>query len=77
VIAIDGRSLKGAYEKGEKSSPRMMLSAYARSLRLTLVCDRRMVETIIGKGGHYCIALKGNQEPLLTDARRTWQKRTS
>ena len=29
VIAIDGKSLKGAYDKGEKSSPRMMVSAYA------------------------------------------------
>jgi predicted transposase YbfD/YdcC len=36
VIAIDGKSLKGAYEKGEKSSPRMMVSAYAAGLRLTL-----------------------------------------
>jgi hypothetical protein len=36
VIAIDGKSLKGAYEKGEKSSPRMMVSAYATGLRLTL-----------------------------------------
>jgi len=102
VIAIDGKSLKGAYEKGEKSSPRMMVSAYATGLRLTLAtvaakdrnevdaaleviglidlkgkivtadalhCNRRMVETIIEKGGHYCIALKGNQESLLSDAR--------
>ena len=36
VIAIDGKSLKGAYEKGERSSPSMMVSAYAAGLRLTL-----------------------------------------
>jgi hypothetical protein len=36
VVAIDGKSLKGAYDKGEKSSPRMMVSAYAAGLRLTL-----------------------------------------
>ena len=36
MIAIDGKSLKGAYDKGEKSSPRMMVSAYAAGLRLTL-----------------------------------------
>jgi hypothetical protein len=30
VLAIDGKSLNGAYEKGEKSSPRMMVSAYCR-----------------------------------------------
>src|SRR5215470_14475860 len=29
VIAIDGKSLKGAFEKGEKSLPKMMVSAYA------------------------------------------------
>jgi len=102
VIAIDGKSLNGAYEKGEKSSPRMMVSAYAAGLRLTLAtvaakdrnevdaglevlglidlkgkivtgdalhCNRRTVATIVGKGGDYCIALKGNQESLLSDAR--------
>jgi hypothetical protein len=102
VIAIDGKSLKGAYEKGEKSSPKMMVSAYATGLRLTLAtvsakdrnevdaaheviglidlkgkivtadalhCNRRMVEAIIEKSGDYCIALKGNQDSLLSDAR--------
>jgi predicted transposase YbfD/YdcC len=102
VIAIDGKSLKGAYDKGGQSSPRMMVSAYAAGLRLTLAtvaakernevdaaldvlglidlkgkivtgdalhCNRRMVELIVAKGGDYCIALKGNQESLLSDAR--------
>jgi predicted transposase YbfD/YdcC len=107
VIAIEpapaqAKSLKGAYDKGEKSSPRMMVSAYAAGLRLTLATvaakngnevdaalevlglidlkgkivtgdalhgNRRMVSTIVGKGGDYCIALKSNQESLLSDAR--------
>jgi predicted transposase YbfD/YdcC len=102
VIAIDGKSLKGAYDKGGKSAPKMMVSAYAAGLRLTLAtvaaedrnevdaaleviglidlegkivtgdalhCNRRMVEKIVQKGGAYCIALKGNQESLLSDAR--------
>jgi predicted transposase YbfD/YdcC len=102
VIAIDGKSLKGAYDKGGKSAPKMMVSAYAAGLRLTLAtvaakdrnevdaaleviglidlkgkivtgdalhCNRKMVEKIIEKGGDYCIALKGNQESLLSDAR--------
>ena len=109
VIAIEpapakagGKSLKGAYDKGGRSSPRMMVSAYAAGLRLTLAtvaakdrnevdaalevlglidlkgkmvtgdalhCNRRMVETVVQKGGDYCIALKGNQESLLSDAR--------
>jgi predicted transposase YbfD/YdcC len=36
VIAIDGKSLKGAYDKGEAHMPRMMVTAYATNLRLTL-----------------------------------------
>lgn len=36
VIAIDGKSLKGAYDKGEAYAPRMMVSAFAAGLRLTL-----------------------------------------
>jgi len=109
VIAIEpapakagGKSLKGAYDKGDKSSPKMTVSAYAAGLRLTLAtveaedrnevdaalavlglvdlkgrivtgdalhCNRRMVDLIVKKGGDYCIALKGNQESLLSDAR--------
>ncbi|MFL9824954.1 hypothetical protein [Rhodoplanes sp. SY1] len=34
-----------------------------------LHCNRRMVERIVEKGRDYCIALKGNQESLLSDAR--------
>jgi predicted transposase YbfD/YdcC len=36
VIAIDGKSLKGAHAKGEAYMPRMMVTAYAADLRLTL-----------------------------------------
>jgi len=36
VIAIDGKSLKGAYDKGRAFMPRMMITAYATDLRLTL-----------------------------------------
>lgn len=107
VIAIDGKSLKGAYDKGEKHKPKMMVSAYAAGLRLTLAtvaakdgnevdaaleviglidlkgkivtgdalhCNRRMVGKIVEKGGDYCIALKGNQESLLSDARACLSK---
>ena len=45
VIAIDGKSLKGAYDKGRKSAPKMMVSAYAAGLRLTLA-------TVEAKGGN-------------------------
>jgi predicted transposase YbfD/YdcC len=36
VIAIDGKALKGAYDKGGAHMPRMMISAYAAGLNLTL-----------------------------------------
>lgn len=36
VIAIDGKSLKRAYDKGGAHMPRMMVTAYATELRLSL-----------------------------------------
>ena len=102
VVSVDGKALRGAYNKGEKGKPQMMVSAYASDLRLTLAtvaakngnevdaalevlglidlkgkivtgdalhCHRKMVETIIAKGGDYCLALKANQDSLLSDAR--------
>ena len=102
VIAIDGKTLKGAYDKGKSSEAEMMVSAYATGLRLTLAtvaakkrnevdaalevldlvdlkgkivtadalhCHRKMAAKIVAKGGDYCLALKGNQDSLLSDAR--------
>lgn len=36
VIAVDGKALAGAYDKGKASSPKMMVSAFAAGLRVTL-----------------------------------------
>jgi len=36
VIAIDGKVLKGAHDKGKASEAEMMVSAYATGLRMTL-----------------------------------------
>jgi len=104
VIAIDGKALRGARDKTETESARtrMMVSAYAARLRLTLAtvsadrgtelnaaievlglialrgkvvtgdalhCNRRTVAAINAGGGDWCLALKGNQESLLSDAR--------
>lgn len=102
VIAIDGKALRGAREKNESARTRMMVSAYASRLRLTLAtvtadrgteldpaiealelialkgkvvtgdalhCNRRTVAAINAGGGNWCLALKGNQESLLSDAR--------
>jgi hypothetical protein len=61
VIAIDGKSLKGAYEKGKKSSPLEVIGLIDLKGKIVtadaLHCNRRMVEAIIEKGGDYCITL--------------------
>ena len=107
VIAIDGKALRGAREKGQSARTRMMVSAYATRLRLTLAtvaadnggeleaalevlglialkgkvvtadalhCNRRTVAAITGGGGEYCLALKANQDSLLSDARSCFGK---
>ena len=40
VIAIDGKALRGARDKGQSARTRMMVSAYATRLRLTLAADQ-------------------------------------
>ena len=107
VIAIDGKALRGARDKGQSARTRMMVSAYATRLRLTLAtvaadnggeleaalevlglialkgkvvtadalhCNRRTVAAITGGGGDYCLALKANQDSLLSDARSCFGK---
>jgi predicted transposase YbfD/YdcC len=36
VVAIDGKSLRGAYEKGQVHMPKMIVSAFAAETRMTL-----------------------------------------
>lgn len=107
VIAIDGKALRGARDRNESARTRMMVSAYASRLRLTLAtvaadrgteldaaiealglialkgkvvtgdalhCNRRTVAAINAGGGDWCLALKGNQESLLSDARSCFGK---
>jgi predicted transposase YbfD/YdcC len=107
IIAIDGKALRGARDPGESARTRMMVSAYASRLRLTLAtvpadrgtelsaaiealglidlrgkvvtgdalhCNRRTVAAINAGGGDWCLALKGNQESLLSDARGCFSK---
>ncbi len=107
VIAIDGKALRGARGKGESARTRIMVSAYAARLRLTLAtvaadhggeleaalevlglialkgkvvtadalhCNRRTVAAITAGGGDYCLALKANQDSLLSDARSCFGK---
>jgi predicted transposase YbfD/YdcC len=107
VIAIDGKALRGARGKAESARTRMMVSAYAARLRLTLAsraadngteldaalevlglvalkgkvvtgdalhCNRRTVAAINEGGGDWCLALKANQDSLLSDARACFGK---
>jgi predicted transposase YbfD/YdcC len=107
VVAIDGKALKRAYDKGKSHAPKMMVSAFAAEMRMTLSCleakggneieaalellglidlkgkivtadalhcHRKMAEKIIERGGDYCLALKGNQQSLLSDARSCLSK---
>jgi predicted transposase YbfD/YdcC len=102
VVATCGKALRGARGKGESARSRMMVSAYASRLRLTLAsatadggteldaalevlglialkgkvvtadalhCNRRTVAAINAGGGDWCLALKANQDSLLSDAR--------
>ena len=110
VIAIDGKALRGARDKGQNALTRMMVSADAARLRLTLAtvaadpggepeaalevlglialngkvvtadalhCNRRTVAAIMQGGGDYCLALKANQDSLLSDARSYFGKALS
>ncbi len=102
VVAVDGKVLRGSRDAAEAGRTRMMVSAYAARLRLTLAtvpaerggelaaaiealglvalrgkvvtadalhCNRRTVAAINAGGGDWCLALKANQDSLLSDAR--------
>lgn len=61
IVAVDGKSLKGAYDKGAAHAPKMMVSAYAADLRMTLATiaaeDRNEVDAALEVLG--LIDLKG------------------
>ena len=71
VIAIDGKALRGARDKGQSARTRMMVSAYAARLRLTLATvaadNGGELEAAIEVLG--LIALKG--KVVTADAART------
>jgi len=80
VVAVDGKSLKGAYDKGKAHAPKMMVSAYAAGLRLTLATvaarDRNEVDAALEVLG--LIDLKGkivtgDALRRVVDARSTMQ----
>lgn len=101
VIAIDGKSLRGAYERGQSATPMHLVNAFAGKARLALAarkaprrkeldaaleilqmlrlkrkivtadalfCSRPFARTVLDHGGHYVLALKGNQGRLYANA---------
>jgi predicted transposase YbfD/YdcC len=100
-VAIDGKSLRRAYEKGRTHMPPLVVTAFdcetflslsqavagsggeaaaairaveLLSLKGALVsadalhCHRRMTKAVRRRGGHYLLAIKGNQSKLAREA---------
>ena len=100
-VAIDGKSLRRAYEKGRSYMPAMVVTAFdcetflslsqavageggeaeaaiqavqLLSLKGALVsgdalhCHQRMTQAVRSRGGHYLLAIKGNQSKLARQA---------
>jgi predicted transposase YbfD/YdcC len=104
VIAVDGKTLRGSFDRASGQSPPHMVHAWAVDQRLLLgqvatdaksneitavpkllamlslkgcivtadamSCQRAICAQIVGQGGDYVIALKGNQGILHDDVRR-------
>lgn len=109
VIAIDGKALRGAYERGRRATPLHLVNAFAAEARLALAshkapnrnevdgalevlrmlqlkgnivtadalfCIRPVAELIIKRGGHYVLALKGNQSKLFRSVRERFERKS-
>lgn len=105
-VAIDGKSLRRAYEKGRAHMPAMVVTAFdcgtflslsqevavageggeaeaaIRAVQLlslkgalvsgdALHCHQRMTQAVRSRGGHYLLAIKGNQSKLAKEANAT------
>lgn len=101
-VAIDGKSLRRAYDKGRAHMPPLVVTAFEcetfvslsqevagsggeaqaaiRAVELLVLkgalvsadalhCHQRMSQTVRNRGGHYLLAIKGNQSRLARDAR--------
>ncbi|MBA3811360.1 MAG: ISAs1 family transposase [Caulobacteraceae bacterium] len=100
-LAVDGKSLRGAYDKGRAHMPPLMVTVFDCEAFMSLApvlaakggeaqgaiealnilclkgrtvtadalhCHRRMTKALRGGGGHYVIAIKGNQSKLAAQA---------
>lgn len=101
-LALDGKSLRRAYDKGRAHMPALVVTVFdcqtflslsqevagsggevaaaikaleLLSLKGTLVsgdalhCHRRMTQAVRQRGGHYLLAIKGNQSKLAREAK--------
>ena len=62
VVAIDGKALRGAYERGRKTSPLHLVNVWAAD---ALHCRADTAQAILDTGADYALALKANQPTLL------------
>jgi predicted transposase YbfD/YdcC len=103
VVAVDGKAVRGAYERGRSSTPLQMVSVFATEARMALAsrkapgrneakgalevlcmlslegcivtgdalhCNRPFATMVLKRGGHYVLALKGNQGNLFDAVER-------
>jgi len=110
VIAIDGKAIRAAYERGKSATPLHLVNAFATEARLALAsrkapnrneiagaldvlrmlklegsivtadalfCSRSVAKLILERGGHYALALKGNQSKLLRAVQRRFAHKGS
>ena len=62
LVAIDGKALRQACERGRQARPPLAVSAFA------LHCHHRMAEAITARRGDHVLALKGNRHEWLAEA---------
>lgn len=107
VIAVDGKALRGAYERGQAATPLHLVNVFATQARMALAsrkapgrneaqgavdaigmlclkkcivtadalhCSRPFAKTVLGRGGHYVLALKKNQSRLFAAAERRFAR---
>ena len=77
VIAIDGKTLRGSYNRQDRASTIHMISAYAIPELINMLdikgalvtidamaCQTKIAKTIVEQGGDYLLAVKSNQGKL-------------
>jgi predicted transposase YbfD/YdcC len=108
ILAIDGKSVRGAYERGRSATPLHLVNIFAAQARLALAsrkapsrnevqgalavlkslclkgnivtgdalfCSRSIAGLILARGGHYVLALKGNQSALFSAVERRFARK--